>query len=191
MQALDTLNYYLLVPPPTPQLLLRQLLPSLSLLLRLLLSHWLQAVGDLKEFTYYPKDLKPKHERLRASHTYMKESEKMLPAFLRPQRWFTRKDWKKTRRFRVLSLTNSEGDVFVVGVPEWSSPAFVRLVREKVGPWLQTSLPERSQFKILIDGEKVMHTAEVQSYIIQSDDSFLHRRFPTTSVNNITLPPSK
>ena len=52
----------------------------------------LQAVGDLKEFTYYPQQLKPKHARLRASWTYMKDSEKLLPAFVRPKRWFTPKD---------------------------------------------------------------------------------------------------
>ena len=53
---------------------------------------FLQAVGDLKEFTYYPQQLKPKHARLRASWTYMKDSEKLQPAFVRPKRWFTPKD---------------------------------------------------------------------------------------------------
>ena len=36
----------------------------------------LQAVGDIKEFTYYPRDLRPKLAQLRAPWTYMTAAEK-------------------------------------------------------------------------------------------------------------------
>ena len=42
-----------------------------------------QAVGDLKEFTYYPSDLRAKFLQLRAPWTYMTEAEKKKPAFQR------------------------------------------------------------------------------------------------------------
>ena len=113
---------------------------------------FLQASGDLNEFTYYPHQLKPKHARLRASWTYMKGTEKLQPAFVRPK-----------SKFRVLSFTNSAGDILAVGVTEpWDSAEFARLVRSKVGPWLQESFPDLTRFRILIDGEKVMHAADAK-----------------------------
>jgi hypothetical protein len=124
----------------------------------------LQAVGDLKEFTFYPKELKPKHIRLRASWTYMKDSERLKPAFVRPKKWFSRDEWKKTKKFRVLSFTNSEGGICAVGVTEpWNSPEFVKLVRNDVGPWLRSSFPDHEDITILIDSEKVMHTPEAKA----------------------------
>ena len=45
-----------------------------------------QAIGDMKEFTYYPPDLKPRFKRYRARWTYMNEKEKHQPAFCRPKR---------------------------------------------------------------------------------------------------------
>ena len=60
-------------------------------------SEELQAVADLKDFTWYPRVLRAKFNQLRARWTYMKKSERMKPAFARPKRWFNQKDWKKTR----------------------------------------------------------------------------------------------
>ena len=68
-------------------------------------------------------------------------------------------EWKLTRKFRVLSFTNSVGGILAVGVGEpWASAEFARLVRDKVGPWLQSSFPTMSRFKVLLDGEKVLHS---------------------------------
>ena len=58
----------------------------------------LQAVGDIKEFTYYPKELQPRFKRLRAPWTYMNKKEKKKGPFLRPKRWFKKSDWKKTKK---------------------------------------------------------------------------------------------
>ena len=124
----------------------------------------LQAVGDLKEFTYYPEHLKPAHTRLRASWTYMREEERLKPAFVRPKKWFTRTEWKLTKKFRVISFTNSFGDVCAFGVNEpWNSAEFVRLVRTHIGPWFQATYPDHASIKILVDGEKTLHTAEAKA----------------------------
>ena len=48
----------------------------------------LEAVGDIKEFTYYPRDLRPKLAQLRAPWTYMTAAEKKKPEFKRPKRWY-------------------------------------------------------------------------------------------------------
>lgn len=56
---------------------------------------YLQAVGDIKEFTYYPRELRPKFKQLRAPWTYMRPEEKYKVAFVRPKRWFKKKDYKK------------------------------------------------------------------------------------------------
>ena len=48
----------------------------------------LEAVGDIKEFTYYPRDLRPKLAQLRAPWTYMTAAEKKKPEFQRPKLWY-------------------------------------------------------------------------------------------------------
>ena len=82
----------------------------------------LQAVGDLKEFTFYLPDLKPRFKRLRASWTYMLAEERHQPAFQRPKRWFKKGDWKKTKKQKVFGFTTSTGQKLSFLVPEsWSS----------------------------------------------------------------------
>ena len=56
---------------------------------------FLQGVGDFKEFTWYPKELRPKFYKLRSSWTYMSKKERSQPAFQRPKRWFKKEEWKK------------------------------------------------------------------------------------------------
>ena len=58
----------------------------------------LQAVGDIKEFTYYPRDLRPKLAQLRAPWTYMKAAEKKKPEFQRPKRWYPQHQHKGAGR---------------------------------------------------------------------------------------------
>ena len=94
----------------------------------------------------------------------MKDIERLKPAFVRPKKWFSRDEWKKTKKFRVLSFRNSEGGICAVGVTEpWNSPEFVKLVRNDVGPWLRSSFPDHEDITILIDSEKVMHTPEAKA----------------------------
>ena len=54
----------------------------------------LQAVADIKEFTWYPHDLRPRLIQLRASWTYMNNKERTQAAFLRPKRWFKKADYR-------------------------------------------------------------------------------------------------
>ena len=45
-----------------------------------------QVVGDMKDFTYYPEDLRAKFHQLRSPWTYMTDAERKQPAFQRPKR---------------------------------------------------------------------------------------------------------
>ena len=58
----------------------------------------LQAVGDIKEFTYYPRDLRPKLAQLRAPWTYMTAAEKKKHEFQRPKRWYPQHQHKGAGR---------------------------------------------------------------------------------------------
>ena len=119
----------------------------------------LQAVGDIKEFTYYPKELQPRFKRLRAPWTYMNKKEKKKGPFLRPKRWFKKADWKKTKKQRVFGITTSNGKVLAFHVPlkGWDAEKFAVLVKKKLGPFLKKSFPGKSSFTVLLDGEKVLH----------------------------------
>ena len=50
-----------------------------------------QAVGDLKELTWYPEQLQPQFMRLRAPATCMTKAETKLPAFQKAKEWFPTK----------------------------------------------------------------------------------------------------
>jgi hypothetical protein len=45
----------------------------------------LVGVGDFKDFTFYPKELKPKFTKLRAPWTYMTKKEKKSLCFCPPK----------------------------------------------------------------------------------------------------------
>jgi|MEHZ01.5.fsa_nt_MEHZ011409100.1_1 hypothetical protein len=118
----------------------------------------LQAVGDIKEFTYYPKELQPRFKRLRAPWTYMNKKEKKKGPFLRPKRWFNKKDWKKTKKQKVFGFTTSNGKVLAFLVPKsWAAEQWAPLIKKKLGPFLKRSFPDRNSFTVLLDGEKVFH----------------------------------
>ena len=125
-----------------------------------------QAVGDFKEFTYYPRELQPTFKKLRASWTYMNKREKKLPAFQRPKRWFKGAQWKKTKKIKVFGLTTSTGKQLCFEVPfgkgKYDGHKFAAHVRKRIGPFLQRSFPNKTSFNILLDGEKVQHTPEAK-----------------------------
>ena len=52
-----------------------------------------QAVGDFKDFTFYPKELQGRFKRLRSKWTYMTLKERKKPAFFRPKQWFEGKEY--------------------------------------------------------------------------------------------------
>ena len=67
----------------------------------------LQACGDLKDFTYYPQNLRARFYRLRAPWTYMTQAERKKPAFQRPKKWFPKEEWKKTKKQKVHKSTST------------------------------------------------------------------------------------
>ena len=96
----------------------------------------LQAVGDIKEFTWYPKALQPKFKRLRAPWTYMTKAEKKLPAFVRPKRWFPKSQYKFVKTQKVFGLTTSSGKMLAFLVPSpWSTEKWAQLLKIHVAPF--------------------------------------------------------
>ena len=120
----------------------------------------LQAIGDFKDFTYYPKELQPKFRKLRAPWTYMTNKEKKQGSFLRPKRWFPRQDWKKTKQQKLFGMTTSNGKVLAFLVPKpFNSEKWAVMLTKKVIPFLKKAFPGRTSFQVLFDGEKLLHTS--------------------------------
>lgn len=118
----------------------------------------LVGVGDFKDFTFYPKELKPKFTKLRAPWTYMTKKEKKSPAFVRPKRWFPRKEYKKTQKQKVFGLTTSNGKSLCFKVPSpYTTELWAKDVKAKVGPFLKKAYPALKVYQILLDGEKLLH----------------------------------
>ena len=123
----------------------------------------LQAVGDFKDFTWYPKKMRPRFHQLRASWTYMTMKEKKKTAFLRPKKWFLKKQWSKTKTQKVFGLTTSNGRIlcFCVGKP-FTAKDWAKCIEKKVAPFLKRAFPERTSFTILLDGEQLLHEKAVK-----------------------------
>ena len=118
----------------------------------------LQAVGDIKELTFYPPDLKPRFRQLSAQWTYMSKKEKHLPAFTRPKRWFKASDYSRTIKQRVFGFTTSTGRKLAFWVPKpWSTEQWAEEIRSKLVPFLASAFPGRRRFEILLDGERLLH----------------------------------
>ena len=118
----------------------------------------LQAVGDIKDFTHYPADLKPRHKRLRARWTYMTAEEQHQAAFQRPKKWFKASEWKRTKKQKVFGFTTSTGQRFSFLVPQpWSTEQWAVEITNRVAPYLRSQYPGRRSFQILLDGEALLH----------------------------------
>ena len=116
------------------------------------------AVADFKEFTWYPSDLRPRFNELRARWTYMNKEEKIKPAFQRPNKWFPKKDYDKTKKVKVFGMTASNGKMLSFLVPmHITAEVFATFVKKRIGPFLRKSFPSKNSFRVLIDGEKIMH----------------------------------
>ena len=124
-------------------------------------SVFLQGCGDLKDFTYYPRKLKARFIRYRCAWTYMKASERRKAEFLRPRkdRMFKRAEFKTVRKGKVLGFSTSSGQTLFAMCPSpWSSEAYARIVRRRVGPFFRACFPERPRIRILLDSEPLLHT---------------------------------
>ena len=76
---------------------------------------YLSAVGDMKNYGWYPKRLQSKHKILRVKRTYMRKSEKYKPGFLRPESWFSKQDWKNVKKVKMLAFTWKPLALTIVG----------------------------------------------------------------------------
>ena len=129
---------------------------------------FLQGIGDLKDFTYYPADLRPRFAQLRAPWTYMQPEERFKPAFLRPKRWFAKKDWKKVKKQTVFGLTTSTGKSFACLIPTpFDAVGWKAVLQNQVVPFLRRAFPSRRRFRILLDGEKRLRAEPAKSYMAQ------------------------
>ena len=119
---------------------------------------YVQAVADMKIFTYYPKHLKPKHKRLRAKWTYMNAKERYQKPFQRPKRWFAGDDYKNVQKQKVFGFTSSNGKIcaFLVNA-NYTGEMWAKDIDKKLAPFLKKCFPEKSSFRILLDGEGLLH----------------------------------
>ena len=134
----------------------------------------IQAVGDAKDFTWYPKELQPRFKKLRAPWTYMTKKERIKPAFQRPKRWFPGKDWKKVKKQKVMGFTSSNGKQLAFLVPSpWSSAIWARFIKSKLAPWLKKVFPQKTSYKILLDSEPLLHGPEAKAAFREANISVL------------------
>lgn len=129
-----------------------------------------QAVGDFKEFTYYPRALKTRHKQLNSKRTIMKKSERTKPQFLKPRnKMFGKTEFKRTSKAKVFGITASNGSSLICPSPLYpTSRDWVKMFRDQVAPFLHSEFPGRRRITVLLDGEKFMHTTEAKAAMQQS-----------------------
>jgi len=119
---------------------------------------YVQAVADMKMFTYYPKYLRSRFRRLRAKWTYMNAKERTQKAFQRPKKWFEKDDYKHVQKQKVFGFTTSNGKICAFLVPtNYTGEMWAKDIDKKVAPFLKKCFPEKSSFRILLDGEGLLH----------------------------------
>ena len=117
-----------------------------------------QGCADMKEFTWYPMDMRPTFDRLKAPWTYMTDAERTQIEFQRPKRWFKKKEWAKVKKQKVCGVTLSTGDQLCWLVPKpYSTALWAEDIKSKVVPFLKRKFPNRTNFTILFDGEYLLH----------------------------------
>ena len=125
----------------------------------------LQAVADLSLFTYYPKVMRARYNRLQAARTYMTKEERRKPAFQRPKpgRFFKRRDYKKAQHLKVFDITLASRAHLVCPVRmPFDGAQWAALVRRRVGPFVRKHY-RGEPCTVLLDGEKLLHTPEAKA----------------------------
>ena len=134
----------------------------------------LDAIGDIKEFTWYPQDMRPRLAQLRASWTYMNDKERTQTPFLRPKRWFHAKDYKRVKKQKVFGLTASNGKILAFECPmPMTADTFAKMVRTKIKPFLKKTFPRKPSFQILLDGEKIFRAPVAKAALKDAGISLL------------------
>jgi hypothetical protein len=129
-----------------------------------------QACADIKEFTWYPADMRPRFDELKAPWTYMNDTERKLEAFQRPKKWFPKKEWSKVKKQKVFGITTSSGKQLCFLVPKpYSTALWAEDIRTKVAPFLKSTFRSNTSYTILLDGEKLLHGPEAKAAMISSN----------------------
>ena len=125
----------------------------------------LQAVGDFRIFTWYPRRMKAKHKVKSCSRTIMSQAERNKSIFLKPRhKVFTRTEYKRARKAKAFGLTSSTGQSLVIASPlNPKTGDWVKMVRRRVSDFLEQCFPNRQSFTILLDGETIFHTEEAST----------------------------
>ena len=135
---------------------------------------YVHAVGDLKWYGWYPDDLQPIHKRLRVKKTYMLQSEKYKPGFLRPKEWFSKENWKKVKKVKVLGFTCSTGAKWVGACPTpWDNVKYADMLKDKVVPFLKRQFPGGRTIRLLLDGEKLLRAPAPKAVMDKNKLEFL------------------
>ena len=149
-------------------------------------AQWLervQAMCDFKDFTWFPPAMLQKVQKFRCKYTYLKEGEKLKPGLTIPKegRWFKRKEYKKAKKVKIFGCVLSSGASWATAMPRpCTSEAYCDMIKKKFLPMLKRRFPERSQWTILIDGEKLMHTPMAKA-LYQTNGIKLLPRWPAYS----------
>ena len=133
--------------------------------------NYLQGCGDLKDFSYFPRQMKTRFARYRCAWTYMKASERAKAEFLKPKpsQMFPRKEYKRNvRKSKVLGFTTSSGKTLFVLCPQpWCSEAFARIVRRRVGPFFRAAFPQKRRIRVLLDSEPLLHAGPAKEALAE------------------------
>ena len=129
-----------------------------------------QAVGDFRYFTFFPRRMKRRHTVKSCCRTIMREGERNKPAFLKPrQHIFKRSEYKRCLKAKVFGLTTSNGKCLIARSPlHPTSEDWVKMVQKHVGPFLAGAFPDRRTCRVLLDGETILHTTVAKEAFKQS-----------------------
>ena len=98
----------------------------------------------------------------------MTKAEKTKPAFQRPKKWFPKKDYDRTKKIKIFGMTTSNGKMLSFVVPmNITGEVFASYVTKKIGPFLRKSFPSKTTFRVLLDGEKIMHSPPAKAALQQ------------------------
>ena len=94
----------------------------------------------------------------------MRKGEKHKPAFVKPKRMFKQKEYQKVLKGKVFGVTLSTGEQRLWHVPRpFTAAQFAKLVRQRLGPFMEGAFPDRRQRTLLLDGEPLLHAPEAKA----------------------------
>ena len=89
----------------------------------------------------------------------MTDAERKQIEFLRPTRWFPKKEWAKVQKQKVLGIIASIGAqlCFLTPKPLDSTALWAADFQNRVAPFLKRVFNSKNTFTILLHGEALLH----------------------------------